>query len=459
MRIYKKTGIVVLVLSFTLFHSCKKFTDVGTPPNKLLVSEVFASDKTATAALFSIYGKLGGISYLNGMMAIVTNRMGMYTDELNFAESGVTELQFLQNGLSSGNRDCAQMWRDCYQVIYYTNAIMDGVSKSTTLTAPVKKNIEGEVRFLRAYHYFYLVNLFGAVPLALTTDYEANRLLARSPVADVYKLIIDDLTIAAEKLDEQIITGQKTRPNSWAARAFLARAHLYAGNWAAAEQTATGIIESNKYQMETDLDKVFTTTSKEAIWQLALQNLPAASWHYEFIPAGIVIPKFPVTDFLLNGFEAGDTRKTKWIGNIVVSGTNYAYPWKYKQGIGEPVTKEYMTLFRLAEVYLVRAEARARQNKLDLCTDDVNVIKLRAGLTAFPNFSSQDAALTAILQERRIELMFENAHRWFDLKRFNKTTEVLQPIKGAAWQEVPDLFFPISDINTAPNLKQNPGYD
>src|SRR3546814_2883222 len=105
-------------------------------------------------------------------------------------------------------------------------------------------------------------------------------------------------------------------------------------------------------------------------------------------------------------------------------------------------------MLRLAERYLIRAEARARQDKLagpDGATFDINAIRLRSGLDA-TDALTKEQLLAAIEQERRVELFAEWGHRWFDLKRTARASEILKPQKGENWQQT-DMLYPIPTID------------
>jgi hypothetical protein len=112
----------------------------------------------------------------------------------------------------------------------------------------------------------------------------------------------------------------------------------------------------------------------------------------------------------------------------------------------------------LAELYLVRAEALAMQNNLTAALSDLNMIRKRAGLSNLPTNLNKEQILSAISQERRVELFIEWAHRWFDLKRTGNAITVLRPLKPSL--EESDLLYPIpySQLETNPYLLQNPGY-
>jgi len=172
---------------------------------------------------------------------------------------------------------------------------------------------------------------------------------------------------------------------------------------------------------------------------------------------------FPVylSDELLNSFEDGDRRRLKWVDSVIVNSTNYYYPFKYKSALlGAPVT-EYLTVFRLAEQYIIRAEARAKQNNIDGAKSDMNMIRTRAGLKSL-QMTDQASLLLAIQHERQIELFTEWGHRWLDLKRNNTVNEVMGTVavnKGSTWN--PDWQWyplPAYDLVHDKNLSQNHGY-
>jgi hypothetical protein len=168
---------------------------------------------------------------------------------------------------------------------------------------------------------------------------------------------------------------------------------------------------------------------------------------------------------LLDSFETGDLRRTDWIGKytdpIVSPNVDYFYAYKYKSAtLNNPVT-EYAVVLRLAEQYLIRAEARAQQNNVSGAEDDLNTIRTRAGL---PNTTAydKDTLLADILHERQVELFTEWGHRWFDLKRTGKVNalmSIVTPQKGGTWNQNWQLYpVPQLELDRAPNLTQNTGY-
>jgi len=153
-------------------------------------------------------------------------------------------------------------------------------------------------------------------------------------------------------------------------------------------------------------------------------------------------------------------RKNKWIKDVVVAGQRYYYPYKYRIRTTSASGSEYNVVLRFAEQYLIRAEARAMQNNNTGAAEDINTIRIRAGLTPVPGNSTPAECLDIVQKERRVELFSEWGHRWFDLKRTGSINTVLQSVKGSNWQPT-DQFYPIpfSEIQKNPSLAQNQGYN
>jgi hypothetical protein len=139
----------------------------------------------------------------------------------------------------------------------------------------------------------------------------------------------------------------------------------------------------------------------------------------------------------------------------------YYFPFKYKLNKPEDPQSEYLMVLRLAEQYLIRAEARAQQGDLTGARSDLNVIRHRAGLNG-TNTSTKETLLTAILKERQVELFTEWGHRWLDLKRTGKVNAVMTmvtPQKGGVWENFKQWYpIPRQDLRLNPNLTQNEGY-
>lgn len=438
------------------FLSCTKLVEVPSPLNQVINEDMFSNDKTATSAITGIYSTViqNGNHFSSGSTTIYT---GLGADELLSYATGTVRDEFFNNEIEvDGQGIINGIWLSAYNPIYITNNCIEQLSRATNLSAEVKDMLLGEAKFLRAFCYFYLVNLFGDVPLVVGTNYNENAILPRANVDDVYEFIIRDLEDARNLLNVSYPSAERVRVNKWAAQALLARIYLYKGNWDKAETAASEVINSGLYSITPVLNNVFLKGSNETIWQL----MPPSGYAFEarsFIPpSAATSPTLIANPSLLSSFETADQRRVSWIWPRVYRGVTYYHPYKYKtiQATGT----EYYVVLRLAEQYLIRAEARAQQNNISGAANDLNIIRGRAGLGTTPA-NDKNSMLFAIEKERRIELLAEFGHRWFDLKRTGRSDVVLSILKPLTWQPT-DVLWPIpqTQINANPALTQNPGY-
>jgi hypothetical protein len=445
---------------------------------------VYNENGSAIAALTGIYTNMSkaDVNFTNGWLTNVCFVTGLTGDELDLWDKSNTYYgQYYHNNISPQEIS----WGNVYMMIFIANSAIEQLPNGKLLTPDVRDQLLGEAKFIRALCHFNLVNIYGDVPLAISTDYKVNSLLPRSSKEDVYKQIVEDLLKAKELLKDDFIAGngvsstaERIRPSKWAASALLARVYLYLGRYSDAELEATTIINNSTLFELVDLNSVFLMNNKEAIWQL--QPVGTVSDKTANTRDGQVfklLPPWPdfggpayLPDNLVNSFEPNDQRKANWTNTIDVNGVSYYYPYKYKVGLEEELTKEYSTVLRLGEQYLIRAEARIQQGKISEGILDLNIIRRRAtDLNADPadqlsQFSinlSKENALLAVENERRHELFTEWGHRWFDLKRTGRIDQVLSPVK-LGWQSTDQLFpIPDSEIIGNPNFvgHQNPGYN
>jgi hypothetical protein len=454
----KKPIYYILTYLFTilLFASCKKFVTIPAPKNQLVTSQIFADSLDANAAITGIYISIMGtdLDINSGGMTIVS---GLSGDELYQTGNNTAYIQFYQNNIQLTNGANNEYWSDAYKYIYTANACIEGLKSSAGISRVKRDQFIAEVDFIRAFNYFYLVNMYGDVPLVTTTSLAVNAVLARTPKAQVYAQIISDLQYAEANLSSA--AGNSTRPTSFAASALLAKVYLYNNQYDLAIAEASKVINSGSFNLVQDLNAVFLNSSSEIIWQMTPVEPGYASFegHY-FVPnSSVAVPKYVITPSLYNSFESGDKRKSQWVQSDTLNGTVYPYPYKFKESTVNGTPTEYEVVFRLADLYLIRSEAEVNQSNFDAAVKDLNVIRNRAGL---PNFFSAEktVVLTALKKERRSEFFCEWSNRWFDLKRWGDADNVLGLVK-AQWKTTDQLYpIPSVQINTNSNLTQNPGY-
>lgn len=443
------------VLFMLTATGCKKLVHVDEPDDSLTTSTVFSNDSLAQAAVAGLYIKIMSSTkfLLNAGMSLFP---ALSADELMRTSASNFEEQFSNNAITSGNQLIkVNFWKAAYDYIYQCNICIEGLEKSNGVTAVVKERLTGEVRFVRALCYYYLVNLYGDVPLVLGTNADVNAVLPRTSTELIYRQIITDLEAARDVLrDNQV----NTRPTSYAAQALLARVYLYRRSWSKAADMASAVINSGQFMLQSDLNTVFTLNSKETIFQWApVKDNMNSGEGFLFVPVTPGSrPNYTLALDLLAAFESGDLRKANWIN----TGPIYNYPYKYKTHSSSGAPTEYNVVLRLAEQYLIRAEALAWQDSTAKAVGDLNKIRTRAGLPAIATTISSELCFQKIEQERRVELFAEWGHRWFDLKRTDRANAVLSAAKGSKWQASDQLYpIPFSELEADPNLEQNPGYD
>lgn len=454
---YYYLGIALIGVFQIVCVSCDSVA-VDSPDFQMTTPSVFNDDASAESAMIGIYSRMMRSSgFASGGIQSVTFLAGLSSDELTNYSFDMNQGEFASNAILATNSwNESSLWKEAYQYIYSSNAILEGVGSSDGVSLEKSRQIQGEALFIRAFCYFYLVNLYGDLPLATTTDYKVNSILIRSDTSIIYDQIIRDLILAFEWLpSEYLVVGERTRPIKWTASALLSRVYRHLGNWEKAEGHATTVIDENYYLAE-NMDKVFLRDSPEAIWQLQ----PVVSGLNTREGSMFILAQRPnlvtLSSNLVEAFEDGDLRRTSWIGNYTDGTNEFYYSYKYKVRSGT-VISEYSMVMRLAEQYLIRAEARAQLGNLSGAKMDLNMIRNRSGLSN-TIANSQEEIIIAIENERRVELFTEWGHRWLDLKLMGKADAVLGPLKPE-WS-ISSLLYPIpqSELKINPNIVQNPGY-
>lgn len=488
-----KTHTIYLLAALAILQSCTASLEVA--PRGYLTSGTFYQNETdAKAALIGAYSILQDV-YRNEH--ILTPNEICADNAVPFLTGGADRVAIWRYSHNTSNLYPGQIWSSAYQGIQYSNVLIDRLP-GVSMNEQQKHVFTAEAKFLRALHYFNLVRFFGDVPLVKneTTSLEDVE-IPRSPVADVYQFIEEDLLEAAATLPPRHADNDKGRATSVAAMALLAKVYLTrAGNtpnspyWAQAASKAKEVIDLNMYDLWEDYADVFALANrggKESIFEVQfITDIKGNGFTTGFAPRGApIVPNngfgiFRVTKSLFDSYGADDKRKSvTFLTSYVHPGTGQTVQlsvddpdptvavsfWKLadptvRVGLNGGTSWPYL---RYAELLLIYAEAlnEAHNGPTTEAYQALNQVRNRAGLEDLSNLD-KEAFNAAIMLERRLELCFEG-HRWFDLVRRDQLIETVKAEnsfdRNAPITEHHKRFpIPFREIEANKKLEQNAGY-
>lgn len=368
--------------------------------------------------------------------------------------------------ITSANGSVAVLWEAIYNTIYVSNFILERLPEITGIPSSQRDQYMATAHFLRGYAYFVGVKTFGAIPMVLTTDIATNRNIPRASADDILSLVFEDYTFALGKLPAKGENAGYASESS--VRAALARFYLYQRDWFNAESYATSVISSNRYTLEPSFENVVIKDfPTESILEVAytLIDDPGTDSNIGlnnlFVGRREIIPSNQVV-LALSSPESGNRADS--IGrfsSISFKTSNFKgndNGWSVAKYGTADVDNNNVYVFRLSELYLIRAEARAQQNNISGAADDINVLRKRAHAPLVKSVTKAQI-IQIIEDERRYELAFEG-HRWYDLVRTGRAAAVMSAF-SANWTETYERWpIPQREIQNNPALvgNQNPGY-
>jgi len=448
-------GWILAVFCLFLF-SCEKILEVKTPSNQIGKDKVFMDVQTANAALAGLYAGLRDNSPLSG--EALGPFLGVYTDDLDFYALTDTngELALYHNQQTDNNSTIYSIWSTAYQHIYAANAIMEGV-RTSALPGEDKNRIEGEALLIRSILLFYLQQIFGAAAYPITTDYTVNQSLSRLEAGGGLSRLETDLSRCIPLLPNEYRDVERIFLNRKVAELMLAKVYMLEQKWSQAEEMLKTITGSPFYSFQNDLTKVFQKNSGHILWQLKPANPgdpTKEAMLYYF--SGTAPTNYALSESLVGSFSSGDLRKQNWMVSVTVSGNTWYRAGKYKNIVNNDT--EYSVVFRFEEVYLLLAETLAQQNRTTEGLGYINPIRQRAGLNPLPVSISKEMLLDEVLLESRREFFTEMGHRFLDLKRNGRLSDLQAGKPG--WKPFHSVWpVPQKDLLLNPNLKpQNNGY-
>ncbi|MDR6942970.1 RagB/SusD family nutrient uptake outer membrane protein [Mucilaginibacter pocheonensis] len=516
----KKIYILITILAFTAASCKKSFIDLS-PNDSVSPGTFYKTESDFRQAIAAAYAPLQDLSVNDYFTSEMRSDNAHYQPYPSNRGTAYVQREAISDWVDDPtNAYTNAVYFHCYNGISRSNIVI-GRLAAVNLDVNVKNDIDGQAKFLRAWNYFKLVRLFGAVPLYLKEVTNAQEaFLPRSTVDQVYTQIIADANDAIKELAPPAKFPQSGQATKGSATMLLADVYMTQKKYAEAE-TLLSTLPAMGYGLNAEYADAFSTTnknSKESIFEIQFlqgtdKGTQPSNFIYQFLPrtknTGIITTfgttvvatdnsgtggwNTPTQD-LIDSYESGDKRLDASIG--IAEGTyntsdlftitanksivNYT-PADGKVGV--PYIKKYLhthitanntndnwPVYRYSGALLLLAEAQNEQGKSGQALTNLNTVRARAGLPA--STATDQANLRAvIMHERRVELAFEN-QRWHDLVRTGTAIPVMTAYGAKAktiYKFLPGnafginnnrLLFPIpqSERELNPDLTQNPGY-
>lgn len=498
----KVVGCLLGLATFT--YSCNNsFLDLSDPTVK--DSENFYKTQTQVEqAVNGVYSQLQDIT--NSQYLFAEMPSDNTTIQLNASDRGQVDRSeaFEFWNVTATNVNIAGYYNQAYNTLYNINTVLSKLQQ-TEIEEAKKKQYKGELLFMRAYHYFLLVQYFGDVILLTEPLQDASEAfaLARTPTTEVYKQIILDLEEASANLPlkSQYTANDVGRATKGSALSLLGKVYLTTKDYEKARLALEQVLDLG-YDLLADYADVFDPTNKnhsESIFEVQYQggnNLGEwSSFIYSFAPRDSegAVTGFPTsrpqgwnipTNDLISAFEADDKRREVSFkeGYTNAGGTFVPIPYVNKYNHPHTIvgrTDDNWPILRFSDVLLMLSESINEESGPEQAYVHINRVRQRAGLSNLQGLS-KETFREAVMKERRVELAFEN-HRWFDLKRSLTSEQLVSLLNAHGQQEresptvsrggVPfsaadykfeafEALFPIPDrqIFLSNQLKQNSGY-
>ena len=397
-----------------------------------------------------------------------------------------------------------------YNSIYNTNVVIENIDDATSVVldesvaATTRGNIKGEAYALRAFDYFYLVNLYApyydpatsattpGIPINLRTEAE-DKAYTRESLEKVYEQIVSDLKEGIRLMEEYPVANKsKMKFSPLAAKALLARVYLYMQEWDLAIEQAESVIKENPaiFDLRAYGENPEIYSDKVVSWSKAVYGVSCLNMknenvlfvtgmneYFRILGTNNYLTSFAVNESLQNSYDPGDVRKYYFMRRIVIGDAGQSRILSVKNGyFREILDAEYnlvisaeygfVRVLRTEEMYLILAEAYAHKaDGLSTAVHYLNTLreyKFRVGDYKALNETdyNQQTLLEKIALERRLEFCFEE-HRWFDLRRTTRpemTHTGLDNAQGKLQKDDPRyvLQIPKKELNVNPEIGANP---
>lgn len=450
----KRTATAALLTLF--LAGCDSLLDQN-PVDELPEDIAITTPEGARAALSGAYAALQEDSYYGGdfyLFGDLSSDNSVHDDDgtsNSYADADANQL-LADNGVIS------DIWSAIYAAIHRANVLIQKVPGVTGLDPAERDQILGEAYFLRALHYHNLVKIFGGVPLRLApaASVEEASQIARSTEAETYAQILSDLNQAGTLMTS---TSPANHATVGAVDALKARVYLFLDDFVNANASADAVLGAG-YDLAANFGDLFDADGQdtpEDIFKVTFTDVQYQYMYY-WISCDVgggceTAPSQELIDAFTDPYDPSTDARFTWS----LTGNSFPLTEPDAWGTKFPTTAggEDIHAIRFAEVLLIKAEALARQSLLAPALVEVNKIRVRAGLAALTlgvEVTSQAEVLAEIDRQRFLELAMEG-DRWSDLTRRG----VAETVLGIpAYQTLYPI--PLSEIDVAPNITQNPGY-
>ena len=468
-NIYKKSVAFLLALTLSVCFSCNGFLTEKLP-DQFDSNDYYRNIEESVKGLYGLYAGVKKVVFGPNYYSITD----IMCDDMDFRGTDQSRRQLSALSFSETNKYFASVWSDLYAVVNNANLIIKKVPEAEAMTVTSKLDrdiIVAEAKFIRAWAYFTLIQLWGDVPLMTepTTSKKDMTFPERAPINEVLKLVLEDLEYAQDKLVSEtgakiIIRGESsTRPVAYqlmishgAVRMLKAKVHLYKKEYPQCIEAMKYIIDryddtgKKSYCLVADFPKLFDVRYKrdkdrlkEVVWEIEADSKIgySNSNHREFTPSD------PVHDCMSTGYQnyVPSTSIFEAFSKQVSDKrlTTYRISRRGGPAIIKHVDMETLDqntggpneiLLRIGDALLVYAEALNHTGETEEAIVWVNKIRKRAGLIrmvgnrevgAIPATTPSNVVSDTILFERRMELAHEG-QRLFDLRRTGKLIQALE---------------------------------
>lgn len=475
MKMYSKYLFVLLIALAILPVSCDDGLLDQVNSNTVSTGTFWGSADDVQLAVNGMYHPITNTFFWG---RIVHTGAMLRSDVFNVRPFGPNTASSTFQGEPGAARWSTEIWQEPFKAIFRANAVIENTNATNVPDETQRNGFLGQAYFMRAFSYWYLVNLYGEVPLVTETAKSSDDFFpSKASKADVWAQIVADFTQAASLLpDEWTDAADAGRPTNTAATAFVGKSQLYQGNWAAAETAFNAVVSSGKYSLLPAANYMDNFTeanenNEESVFELQFLGQEAFAWgvdipgtgnmgnfHIDYAPPS----KSPDQSHYVNSwvkdlFEANSetirrdaTLAYDYTGSTGYGGVDFTTDFEddvdlaTSEGVEPIFSRKYAgmdigtrddvdflgtnvgtnwRIIRYADVLLMLAEAQNEQGKTAAAEANVNEVRTRAGVATISGLD-QDAMRQAIIDERVLELSGEG-HRFFDLVRWGLAADYM----------------------------------